>query len=253
MKQHSDIPSTYQPSFNSNGGNQSTTWTQKAHPFQRQKKNNKGRIASNCRDLLTFNICIPSTKNVIHWSVLRSAANDNNRPNLHALNPNYSSDETQDSNKDSLFSIEVEDAADKAREGEIKRGIAHKRAAISVHSGVSMEVTPALVSREDMDKDDPRLMEATTNIDVPDLMSIIGATFPIDIQVGLQRAVVKEEIKDSTGYLGELNDGSTKVVEYNLIMCTLNASAEDEDSNFCTFSDILDHRKKHGKWEVNFK
>ena len=44
-----------------------------------------------------------------------------------------------------------------------------------------MEVTPALVSREDMDKDDPRLMEATTNIDVPDLMSIIGATFPIDI------------------------------------------------------------------------
>ena len=223
-------------------------------PSSREKLGRFCGVASNCGDLLTFKIFIPSTKNIIHRSVIRSAAEKDARPNLRALNPNYSGEENEEGDEDSLFSIDVEDAADPMRDSNIKDEMEHERSDISVDSGASLgqdELT--LISREDMGKDDPRLMGATTNPEVPDPTSMIGATFPLHTDEGVQRAVVKQKLDDNKGYLVELNDGSIRTVEYNLIMDKINAGEEDDNDRFYTFSDILEHRKKKGKWEVKVK
>ncbi len=72
--------------------------------------------SENCGDLLTFKIFVPQTQQIIHRSVLRSAVDDNDHPNLRALNPNYSDKRKNDDDDGSdLSSIDVNDAADKSR------------------------------------------------------------------------------------------------------------------------------------------
>ena len=169
------------------------------------------------------------------------------------MNPNYSGDEVQGDDADSLFLVNVEDAADYQRVEDIKEDMDHDRTAISIKSEFAQAIKPTLVSREDMNKDDPRIMDATANAAVPDPTPIIGAMFPVDTETGVQRAVVKEELNYGTGYLVELKDGKTKVVEYNLIMDALNEPEDDESDNYCTFSDIMGHQKRKEKWEVKVK
>ena len=125
-------------------------------PASKEKAGRFCGVASNCGDLLTFKIYLPSTKNIIHRSVLRSAANDKDKPNLRALNPNYSGDEAQEDDEDSLFSIDVEDAADSKRVEDLKDEMKHERTAIPIDSEIAEAEAPALVSREDMSKDDKR-------------------------------------------------------------------------------------------------
>ena len=80
-------------------------------PDSKEKYGRFCGVAENCGDLLTFKIYVPETHVIIHRSVLQSAIDDGDNPNLRALNPNYNRNnlllekynEASDDNSDQKF------------------------------------------------------------------------------------------------------------------------------------------------------
>ena len=203
-------------------------------------------VAENCGDLLTFKIYTPDSHQILHRSVIRSASNPEDQANIRAANPNYNPTITLDSDSDLDDDMDVVDAADPTHLLDIVEETG------TGDDPVEIEVTPPLVlSRDDLDKSDPRLVDCTTNNCVPDPNDLLGFTYPMEEDDGeVYRAeVIGQDASDPTKYIVESLSGKTHLVEYNTLIDKY-LSANDEDDQLHTFSDIIDHRRKGRKWQV---
>ena len=163
-------------------------------PNSKEKQGRFCGIAENCGDLMTFKIYVQKSHSIIHRSVVRSAKNDINKPNLRALNPNY---DGMHDDEDSLFSMNIDDAADTDRI-EIARGDEAKVSSDIPIDIIDDEEMPILISRSDMEPNDPKLMNGTTSDSIPDPKDLIGFTFPFTDDDGTTlRAEVKSKEKDT--------------------------------------------------------
>jgi hypothetical protein len=200
-------------------------------------------VAENCGDLLTFNIYVPETHVVIHRSVLRSASDDDDHPNLRALNPNY--DGIHDDDDALVDPVQVENAGDPRQATDLKQ------ASDNIDdTSLPRDDREIIVSRNDMAKDDSGLVDSTTSNTVPDPHDFIGFTFPIEHNGTTQKAVVTARDTDSDDFFVELMDGSRQLMEYNLLLDKYNEASDNDDEQVFTFSGFLGHRKKNGSWEI---
>ena len=201
-------------------------------------------VAENTGELLTFKLYVPDTHQIIHRSVLRSAANDDDHPNLRAINPNYQGEPKDEEDWDM---VEVEEAASQEREQEIKTKDNAESDTISLDS----QPAPLCLS-SDLGIDDPLLMTATTNNEIPDPSELVGFVFAMKDGDDVNRAKVTKREPDSDKFVVELENGKEHLMEYHVLLDRYNEANNEEDQIF-TYSAILDHRKKNRKWEVLVK
>ena len=214
-------------------------------PNSKEKQGYFCGVAENTGDLMTFKIYVPDTHQIIHRSVLRSAANDDDHPNLRANNPNYQGEPREDD--DTWDVIEVEEAANNELEQKIDAKDTSESDTISLDS----QPAPLCLSSE-LGIDDPLLVTATTNRDIPDPADLIGFVFAMKDGDDVSRAKVKEKEEDSEQFVVELENGKKHLMEYHVLLDRYNEANNEEDQIF-TYSSILDHRKRNRKWEVLVK
>ena len=196
-------------------------------------------VAKNTGDLLTFKIYMPKTKTIIHRSVVRPA--DGSHPNERARNPHYDGDESDDDDDDDFSANSDSDDEDDGDDHGDNDGASEE-----ADSLLTPPPNPSMFStRNDLAKDDPRLMDCTTGV-VDDPADVIGFQFPYD---GQRATVIAESADEKGKYLVELLDGKQKLVEYNLILDHYEAGEFDEDRLYVIRA-IRNHRKKGSKWEL---
>ena len=149
---------------------------------------------------------------IIHRSVLQSAIDDGDHPNLRALNLNY--DGIYDNVYESNSHVNIKNA------GKPHHAIGLKRDADNMDdTSLPIDDRPVvLISRNDISLNDEALVDSTTSMNVPDLHDLIGFTFPMEHDGIVQKAFVTEQDKDSDDYFIELMDGSKQLIEYNLLL-----------------------------------
>ena len=211
-------------------------------PTSREKHGYFCGVAENCGDLLTFKIYVPETHVVIHRSVLRSASSDDDNPNLRAMNPHY--DGILKDDDVAPDPMDVEDAAD-PKPGKHLSGANDAPDDFSV----SLDYEPVLSTRNDHPDGDAKLVDATTNSNIPDPVDLMGFSFPMEHNKITQKATVMEHNLENENFVIELMDGSKHLVEYNFLIDKYNATLDESDQLY-TFSSLLNHRKKKGRWEV---
>ena len=213
-------------------------------PHSKEKLGYFCGVAENTGELLTFKLYVPDTHQIIHRSVLRSAANDDDHPNLRAINPNYQGEPKDEEDWDM---VEVEEAASQEREQEIKAKDNAESDTISLDS----QPAPLCLS-SDLNIDDPLLMTATTNNEIPDPDELVGFVFAMKDGDDVNRAKVTKKEPDSDKFVVELENGKEHLMEYHVLLDRYNEANNEEDQIF-TYSAILDHRKRNRKWEVLVK
>ena len=169
-------------------------------------------VAENTGELLTFKLYVPDTHQIIHRSVLRSAANDDDHPNLRAINPNYQGEPKDEEDWDM---VEVEEAASQEREQEIKTKDNAESDTISLDS----QPAPLCLS-SDLGIDDPLLMTATTNSEIPDPSELVGFVFAMKDGDDVNRAKVTKREPDSDKFVTERSI-SWNIMSYLIVIMKL--------------------------------
>jgi len=201
----------------------------------------------NCGDLLTFKLYVPESHQLIYRSVIRSAIDDKDSPNLRAANPHYPGIKDNDDDHmhdymfdrtaiDELLSTRVaDDAAD------IPFEIPSEKNSVNATDDLTSlaEVIAKIHEQEQFKKYGV----------IPDPADLIGFTFPIEHEGITQQAKVKELQPDKHKAVIELMDGSHSLIDYHLLLETFNMPSEDRIQIF-TFTGFSDHKKIKGVWHL---
>ena len=210
-------------------------------PRSKEKLGHFCGVAENVGDLLTFQIYVPSSHQVIHRSVLRSADDRSTAgpPNLRALNPHYNNEDDEHEEMAEL-EIEIEEATN-AAERQDGSGVIDSDDEISLGDISHIDRNDTLQTSRDLGPDDPRSTQAITDDDIEDPRELVGTVFITEHNGIEQRAEVTEVKSNGDDYLLEYADGSRQVVEYNTIIDKVNENlSEDDDNRAFAFKDILD-------------
>jgi len=143
-------------------------------PRSKEKLGHFCGVAENVGDLLTFQIYVPSSHQVIHRSVLRSADDKSTAgpPNLRALNPHYNNEDDEHEEMAEL-EIEIEEATN-AAERQDGSGVIDSDDEISLGDISHIDRNDTLQTSRDLGPDDPRSTQGITDNDIKDPRELVN-------------------------------------------------------------------------------